>query len=227
MIGDSARTAPVSAPGTAPVLELRLPGAWRSIPLTDVAAARAAVQRLVEESVGPADDRATLRRELRASLEGGLADAVAGEGRSFHVALEIAPGIPTPATIAVLEPALRLSPALGVEAAETGGVLEQVLRATRPDALASLERIEHAHSAVVRLHRRTQQHVDIDGEPLTLPDGSSAPQTVDRLDAEYWMTVPGSKRVLLLHASTPLGALETEMLRLFDGIVRAARWVVG
>ena len=227
MFDDATRSAFVSASDTVPVLELRLPGTWRSIPLTNVAAAHAAVQRLVDESVGPADDRATLRRELRASLEGGLADAVAGEGRSFHVALEVAPGIPTPATIAVLEPALRLSPAIGVDATETGRVLEQVLRATRADAPASLERLEHARSAVVRLHRRTQQQVNIEGEPLAMPDGSPAPQTVDRLDAEYWMTVPGSKRVVLLHASTPLGALETEMLRLFDGIVRAARWTAG
>lgn len=212
------------AASAAPTLELRLPGSWRSIPLTDPEAARAAVRRLVDETVGRSDDRAALRRELRASLEGGLADAVAGEGRSFHLALELAPGIPTPATLTVFEPALRLSPAIGTGGAETGRVLEQALRATRPDAPASLERLEHADSAVVRLHRRTQQHVAIEGEPLALPDGSPQPQTIDRLDAEYWMTVPDSKRVLLLHASTPLGALEAEMLRLFDGIVRAARW---
>ncbi len=65
---------------------------------------------------------------------------------------------------------------------------------------------------MLRLHRRF---------PV---EGRQGEEPLDALAADYWMTIPGTKRFMLVSCSTAYGPLEATMLGFFDSIVRAAFW---
>lgn len=202
-------------PGPAPVLpalRLRLPGSWWQVPLHDRTEARAAVRRLVAAQTGHADALAGTRIELERRLLDMLDGAIAGDGQAFHVALSIVPGVVLPVTALVSLPAEGLTPAIGTSADATMSVLERGLAGITEGGAAGLHRFTAGPSEVAR---RVRQKI------LSSPDGTDhAPGFV----AEYWMTVPGTKRFLLASFSGPAGALEEPLVGLFDQIVRVSRW---
>ena len=199
-------------PAPLPQLRLRLPGNWWQVPLHDRAEARASVRRLVAAQVGPADDRANVRIELERRVLGALDDAIGGDGQAFHVALSIVPGAPIPVTAMVSLPAQQLTPAVGTSATATMAILERGLADLTEGGADSLHRFTAGASEVAR---RTRRHVVAD------PDSDENLPTVA---VEYWMTVPGTKRFVLVAFSAPAGELEEPLTGLFDQIVRVSSW---
>jgi hypothetical protein len=195
---------------TLPTLRFRLPGQWFQIPLQSREGARSAVERLVRQQVGPADDRAGLRRELTARFFAALEGALDGNGQSMQVAITIVPEVPISANFTVFLPQVTLTPAVGTSPA----VVMDLLRRGLDDAtdLSSEVRFDTAESAVLRLHRR--QAVKVDDETDDLP----------ALAVDYWVTVPGHKRVVLVSFATVYAELEDVMLTFFDSIMRATYW---
>jgi hypothetical protein len=209
--------------GTLPSLRLRLPGTWWQVPLHDRDEARESIRRLVSRQLGTVDARAHAREELRRHLLAALEEAIAGDGQAFHVALEIVPGIPIPVSIAVRMPDQAMTPSIGTSPDAVMGILERGIQQVYEteaagESWATAHRFESRGSSILRLHRH---------QIVAAPDGVRVPEEaepVDALVADYWMTVPSSKRVLLLTCSTALGPLEQTMLGFFDSIVRAAYW---
>jgi hypothetical protein len=58
--------------------------------------------------------------------------------------------------------------------------------------------------------------------PVLSDDGDSA--ELPTLVAQYWISIPGTKRVILVVFSTVFVELEEVMLGFFDSIVRVTYW---
>jgi hypothetical protein len=192
-----------------PELRFRLPGAWWQVPLHDHETARVSVRDLVRRQLGRSDELAGLRGELSRRLLDGLERAIDGDGLSMQIALSIVPQVPLPAHFTVFLPEIGMTPAIGTSAAAVMGVLEKTLTAGgKIDATA--HRFGIRESEVLRTHRvRLPQEPD---------------ETPPTLIADYWVTVPRSKRVLLITFSTGLVDIGDEMLGLFDSIIAASYW---
>lgn len=195
-----------------PQLRLRLPGSWWQVPLHDRDEARASVRRLVAVQLGVSDDRARARVDVERRLLEALEDAIAGEGQAFHVALSIVPGVTLPVSALVALPDQQLTPAIGTDAATTMSVLAQGLANVTDGGTEAVHRFQAGRSEVARRvrHRTT-----------TNPDG---PEELTTVAVEYWMTVPGTKRFVLVTFTGPSGELEGPLTGLFDQIVRASTW---
>ncbi|MBY6060045.1 hypothetical protein [Microbacterium esteraromaticum] len=199
---------------TGPELRFRLPGRWFSVDLSADDATRASIQAIAKKAIGVADDRAAERARVRAQLQEAVSAGARGETRAIMFSTEIAPGTPLPVTLLVFEPAdLRMSPAIGTATQAVLGVMAEGLKQIDPAAHASLAEVRGPGTAALRTHRVE-----------TIDDGSES-QGITRLIADYWVPTPGSKRMLMVRFSTPLGDLENLMLSLFDELVAAARFV--
>lgn len=199
-------------PTDLPSLRFRLPGTWAQIPLHDAEEARSAVRKLVNRQLGGVDEGANTREQLRRQFNEALKGAIAGDAQSMQIALEIIEGLPTPASFTVFLPAQPLTPAIGTKPGAVMEILEKGIRA-RPDIdLASIVKFDTAESAVLRTTRLELMVVDTDAEPMKVAI------------VDYWMTIPGSKRFVLINFHTALADAVAEMTELFDAIVRAAYW---
>ncbi|AYF98526.1 hypothetical protein [Protaetiibacter intestinalis] len=199
---------------TLPELRFRLPGAWQQVRLDDPETARADVKALIERQVGRQDERAALRGELRAALTDRLQSAVESGAIALFVALEIE-GLPLSAYYTVYLPAQPISGAVGTSADAVAGVFETGLRQADPGA--TVVRVASEESIALRTHRH--QAVDVpteEGEPQ---------RQLDTLVVDYWLTVPDTKRVVLVSFATALGGIEEIMLDLFDAIIEVSYWV--
>lgn len=198
-----------------PRLKLRLPGSWWQVPLTDEASARDSIKRLIERQVGRGDEQARLRAELRAQFTAALATAIEADGQAMHIALDVVEEVPLSASIAVFLPPLGMTPAIGTSGAAVIDVLEQGLRALPGADPGSMVIFDAGVSAVLRTHHRTTTLVRGD-------DGAQA--ELPMVVADYWVSVPGTKRVMLLTFTTVFAELEEVMLGFFDSIVRLIDW---
>ncbi|QMU97102.1 hypothetical protein FVO59_07575 [Microbacterium esteraromaticum] len=188
-----------------PQLRFRLPGRWFSVDLSSTEATAASIRRIAKDSVGPADDRAPERARVRHQLEEAVAAGARGDLRAIMFSTEIALGTPLPVTLLVFEPAdLRMSPAIGTAPQAVLAVMAEGLRELDPIAHASMVEVRGPGAPALRTHRV---------EPVA--DGSEADGST-RLSADYWIPVPGTKQMLLVRFSTPLGELENMMCALFD-----------
>lgn len=206
-------------------LRLRFPGTWWQIPLVDPATARESARALVVQTVGRADQHAQLRAELRRSLDAAITEARTIDARRFAIALEIVPDIPIPAFLSIVDSTTELTAA---ESSEPGVVLDLFLAGLASAAPATdaapaadappaespvpLERFAVGRSQVARRVRYR-----------TVPAEGEAP-AVTNLIVEFWMTVPGQKRVVLLVFTSPAAELVEPLLNLFGSIVASARW---
>lgn len=191
-------------------LRFRLPGRWFSVDLSSPPATDASIRQIAREAIGPADDRAAERAEVRRRLQEAVRAGSGGDVRALMFSSEIAPGTPLPVTLLVSEPGgLRMSPAIGTAPDRVLGVLSEALARLAPEAHGSLTEVRGPGVPAVRTHR--VDRIEEDGA-----DG------VARLSADYWVPVPDSKRMLVVRLSTPLGDIENLMLALFDELVAAA-----
>lgn len=196
-----------------PTLKFRLPGTWYAIDPRDDAAARRAVEEISRAVAGQADDAAIARGRVRAALQDAVVAAQRAGAQALFLCREVAPGMPTPAALTVHVPeGMSMSPAIGDGADAVMAALEESFRLLAVPGLDTAHRLEIPGSLIVRLHTVTEQTIEQGGE--------TAVQR--RLDARYWCTMPGSKQVLLVDLSTPLGDIPGVMLGFFDAIIGAA-----
>jgi len=196
-----------------PELRFRLPGQWWQIPLHGREEARDSIKKLVSRQVGTADDKAKLRDQLRRQLLQAVEVAIEGNGQSMQVALDVVEEFPIPVSFTVFLPQLQLTPSVGTEGASVISLLQRGLEAVASGRLETAHRFTAHDSEVLRVHR---QHL-IRGE-----DGEEG---LPALAADYWLSIPETKRVVLVNFSTALTGIDEVMLTFFDSIVRASYWV--
>lgn len=213
--------------GPLPQLVFRFPGTWWPIPLDDREKARTSIRELVRRQVGAADDRAALRNELQRHLLAALEESIDGDGQSFHIALEIIPRIPIPVAVSVTLPQQAITPAVGTEPQAVMAVLARGIEETQGDAWSTAHQFVTKQSAVLRIHRR----FGVDGKPFDPQDfhpeqlpAHDQDDVLDVLAAQYWITIPGTKRFAMVTCSTAYGPLEETMLKFFDSLIRASFW---
>lgn len=197
-----------------PTLRFRLPGDWWLIPLVDREAAVASATRLIRQRIGTQDDRATLRARLSRDLAAAIDEAIAGNGQSMLIAVQIVETVPIPISITVYLPDVSMSPAIGTAADRVLDILEQGLEGLEvPEIgdLGQLERVALKGTTALRSVRTRQIEVGT-GDDRGL---------MDVLVVDYWVAVPGTKRVVLANFSTSYAELREQMLVFFDAIMRA------
>ncbi len=197
---------------TGPQLRFRLPGSWWQVPLTDAAEAKASIRRLVDRQAGNRDDRATERETMRRQFLAAAEHAIEGNGRSMHVALEIVEDLPIPVSFTVYLPDLRLTPAVGTDGGAVIDILERGMAARASFDAEKVKRFTVGESSVLRVHHDEIMHRE---EPA---------EDIPALVTEYWISIPGTKRVALISFSTGLSGIDEIMLGFFDSIVGATYW---
>lgn len=192
-------------------LRFRLPGRWFSVDLAGEDTTRASIKSIVRDVFGTRDDAATQRAEARRLLQEAVTAASTGDIRALMFSHQVAGTTPLPISLLLFEPAnLRMSPAVGTGADAVLSVLTRSIKELDPAAHSSLVEVAGPGVPAVRTHRveETADGGEYDGVP--------------RLTAQYWIPVPGSKQVLSVSLTTPLGDLENLMLTLFDSFIGAA-----
>ncbi|MBH0115991.1 hypothetical protein I6E52_03940 [Salinibacterium sp. NG253] len=198
-----------------PELKFALPGEWWQVPLHDEVSARASIRRLIDARVGRADEHSLLRDSMRRQLFDGLAAAIEGDGQSMTIALDVIEGVPFSASFTLYLPPLGMTPAVGTAPAEVMRVLEAGLAAMPDLHPETVARFATTDSEVLRTHHIRQ---------VAAADEDDAGDALPTLVAQYWLTIPETKRVILIVFSTVFVDLEQVMLDFFDSIVRALRW---
>ena len=181
-------------------LGIMLPASWWVIDLRDDDARRRSVARLVAQEVGPQDELATVRAQLRSRLDGASHDAAAAGGRLMAVSLMRAAGIPLTATVTVYR-----VPGAGVPGDE----------------------LEHLHGALEEAPVPGQElelAMGIEGPVLrrvyvrTATDDVDAP-AIPMLLVDYWLDPQDGHGLVLMSFSSPLVTAREGLLDLFDLIV--------
>lgn len=197
----------------APPLRFRLLGSWHPVLLNQLATSDL-IADFIASVVGKRDIDATVRARLRRDLTTAIVRAQAGHAQAMFIATEITPGLPMPVTLTVYSPPqMRMSPAVGTAPATVMAALQESFTLTAMAHLETARRTSIAGSEILRLH-----HVD-DHDIPEQPDLHTR-----TLTADYWYTVPGSKRVVVATFSTPMGDIPNLMLDYFDALVRASYW---
>lgn len=203
-----------------PTLRFRLPGDWWAVDLKDRDAAVASAHRLARHRVGPQDDRVLLRQRVTHELTEALDAAIRAGGQSMFIAINILDGVPLPISFAVYLPEVGMTPAIGTDPDRVLDILERGIEQVAsgehadPGDPADRIRIALAETKATRLHR--VRVIDVGSG-----DDSG---TLETLVVDYWVVVPGTKRVLLVSFSTSMAALQEYLLQFFDAIMRAAVW---
>jgi hypothetical protein len=198
----------------APRLTLRLPGTWVQLDPNRPEVTTERIHAFVQLAIGRADQLAQARHDMRHAL--GLMMDEAPEAaalESTFLCHEIAPRSPTPIAVSVFAPAdVHMSPAIGTA---PGAVIETFLAAMEvlgdaPD----WTRIDCADGEAARRWRITETVVAEGAEDLPLRS----------FVADYWRTVPGSKRLMLVTVTSPLADIPQTLIRLADAIVVGSRF---
>lgn len=203
-----------------PRLVLTLPGTWLQIDPSDPELSHRRIGDFVKHAMGRADELATVRAALREALgtlmERSATGGAAGTAESVFVCDEVSRGTKVPLCVSVFTPErMRISP--------TVGTAPDAVIAAFHEALVTIgdgdgwERVSCRDGAALR-------RVRVVDEPLTadVPDATARIWGVD-----YWRTVPDSKRLVLVTATSPLADIPETLLRLTDAIVATSRFVVG
>ncbi len=199
----------------APRLVLRLPGTWVQLDPSRPELTDTRIRAFVKLSMGRADQLATARADMRKAL--GLmmesADPAAALESTF-VCHEIAPGVPTPISVSVFLPdAIHLSPVIGTDAQ---AVIDGLLAAM--DAIGDgngWEPLACVDGCAARRWRIT--------ETVAAQGADDVP--LRAFTADYWRTVPDSKRLVLITVTSPLADVAHMLVRLADAVVAGSRWM--
>jgi len=216
----------------APLLDLALPGEWSTIALESADASAASVRALVRERFGRRDDQAVFRAEQRRAFERATADARRGNATQFVVSGRTDNKVAFGATVIEYQPALIL----GAGPLDAASVVDAFARRTMAvEAGRELTGDEHwklledsgaavfekGDALVVRRDRYASHAPDVPGRAGTPADHD---EPIMSYSVDYWITVPGERRLVLLSCSSILAELAPLMLELFDGIVDASTW---
>lgn len=209
-----------------PALKFRLVGDWYPL-LVPGEEPQALISRYVTRVAGVRDDFAHLRAVLKKQLTSVVQAAAGGDVTAMLMMTHLREDVPLPLTLTVIErPDLRMSPALGMAPRTVLDVLEESFRQLKRPGLDTAFRLNGADTEILRLHTFSEERPEFeDGDragvdPATVAEVEQ--MSIRALTAEYWYAVPGSKHVVLVNFSTPLGDIPHVMLNFFDGIVRAS-----
>lgn len=197
-----------------PTLRFRLPGDWWATSLLDREAAVAAATRLIRHRIGTTDDRSALRARLRREFSAAIDEAIAGNGQSVFIAIQLVEGVPLPITITVYLLDVELVPAVGTRGDRVLGILRQGLEGSTERDAGDLTELELAGTSALRRDRIRSTTVGSGGDSGSL----------DVLIVDYWLAVPETKRVVLVDFSTSMAELRDHLLPFFDAIMRVAYW---
>ena len=202
------------APESAQRLVLRLPGTWVQLDPHRPELTRSRIHAFVELAMGRADELAQARHDTRRIL-GTLAEPApeAAALESTFVCHELSRGTPVPMAIVVFSPAaMSISPVVGTEHAD---VIEGFLAAMAAMGDADgWERIPCADGEAARRWRVIETTVAEGAEDLPLRVFA----------ADYWRTVPSTKRLVLVTVTSSLADIPHTLLRLADAIVAGSRF---
>ncbi|MCR2784260.1 MULTISPECIES: hypothetical protein [unclassified Microbacterium] len=203
----------MTAVATDPRLVFRMIGTWWRIELSSPEAIADSTKQIARGVLGRADDRASARARLRDELTAAATAAADAEAQLLMIQTELGPGEPMSATLTVFEDErMRMSPTVGTAPDAVLATLERSFPLIDAAAAETLVRRQCRDSEVVRVH--TVQ------ETVQIEDGEQYTQR--RLVAQYWYPIPGSKRLLTVVLSSPLGEIPNTLLSYFDAIVSAS-----
>jgi hypothetical protein len=188
-----------------------LPGTWGRIDLATEASIKASVRALVDRQVGKADDRATLRAELRDRIVPVANQAREKGGVEFHLSQEIVPGVPFGASLALFVPELDLARLGQLGLDDLRAVLEESLGPSAGATPSDLEPGNGEIRAVRHIYRRTVPAAD---------DAAEYPI----LEVDYWIAAARPARIATMSFATAFAGFEDLLLDLFDAIVETVRW---
>ncbi len=236
-----------------PRLVLRLPGTWVQLDPSRPDVTRVRIRTFVDRSIGRADQLATARADLSRALDSMLEyGAGPAAHESTFLCHELAPGVTAPIAISVFAPTdVRWSPAVGTD---PGDVLAGFLWAMEAPGEGEGQSGGHGQGrGQGQGESQSGGHGDSGGggdgggqdggrggwRRLECADGWAArrwrvtsqevahelaEQTLPTFTAEYWRTVPGSKRLTLVTVTSPLAVIPKTMLRLADAVVAGSRF---
>jgi hypothetical protein len=189
-----------------------LPGTWGRVNLSSDSTMHSSIRKVVEHSVGRDDRFATLRANMRGRFEQAAQLARANSATDFHIALELSPGVPLPAWLAVFLPEFDSTDfdALGLtelkEALNFGLVTQQGNEA-RSSTVLDKTHVHAVRQAFRRVHPATEENVEF-----------------EVLQVDYWLAAAEPNRLALLSFSTGYAEYEEQMLELFDAVIGTLRW---
>lgn len=197
-----------------PRLVLRLPGTWVQLDPSRPELTDKRIRTFVEVSMGRADELATARADMRKAL--GLmverAEPAAALESTF-LCHEVSPGVPTPIAVSVFSPdAIHISPVIGTQPDDViSGFISAMEVIGDGEGWEVLPCVD---GVAARRWRITESVVaeGLEDVPLTA------------FSADYWRTVPGSKRLVLVNVTSPLADLAQSLLRMADAIVGGSRF---
>lgn len=190
-----------------------LPGRWWHIDLADGADVVRQVRLMSREVVGKQDDRAQLRRDVQVSVEKAALAAADAGASDFYFAVEVVPGVPIPASLAVYRPELPAG-VLAVDLEQAADGLATSLRRLHPSAAVDSMPAAQEHFALVRSVR-------------TMVGPTFAATGVERAEelvVSYWALRNDAVRPLLLSFTSALVSMKDELVPLFDAIVSTVEW---
>ena len=203
---------------TAHRLVFRMVGTWWRIDLSSPETIAGSAKDIAAGVLGRADDRATARARLRGELGKAAAAAAGADAQLLMIQTDLGPGTPMSATLTVFEDErMRMSPAIGTDAASVLAVFEESVPMMDPARAGTLVRRRFVDGEVVRVHAIE--------ETVEIEDGERYTQR--RLVAQYWYPIPGSKHLLTVVLTTPLGDIPHTLLSYFDAIVAASAFQEG
>ncbi len=188
-----------------------LPGTWGRIALETEESSRASIRHLVDGIVGPADDRAQVRKDTRGALEGIALEARERGAVELHLASEIAHGIPFQATLAVFLIDTNAPQLRSLSDRDMARLLAGVEVKDPGDTSARATIVADRVSAIRHVYRR----------PLAgQADGGQG----EVVEVEYWLASGYPARVAVLSFSTLLVDFQERFVELCDAIVGTVRW---
>jgi hypothetical protein len=188
-----------------------LPGTWRRIDLQSEETTRASIRRLVAEMVGPADERAQVRRDVRDALETIGLEARERGAVELHLASEIAHGIPFEATLALFLVDTDVPQLRTLSDRDMATLLEGVEVADPGEASGKATILADRARALRHVYRR----------PLSGTMGGPGNEIVE---VEYWLAAGYPARVAVLSFSTMFVDFQDKFIELCDAIVGTVQW---
>lgn len=194
---------------TLPGIRFRFPGIWSHIPLRVEAETKRAVRAIVRDLVGSDDSKAAVREAARRRVLDGVGQARELGATDVYFAEQVADGIPVSAMLSVHEPTIRMSVAVGSDA---GSVMDAFVRGleSRGHMAPDAERFSVGASEVLRV--------------VSERPADAAAQRVGELRVDFWVTVPGAKKLVPLTFVTPFVDLREPLTILFTAVVSSIEW---
>lgn len=178
-----------------------LPGDWLSLDLTgSEEQVDKRIHTLIAKAVGPRDDLASVRYDLRTRLADVVRRGRAVRADEVHLAQKLVGDVPFPVSLLVSRPGAHVPVAGSVTAAAA-----QLLELMPGDETST---VPHETLAVARTVSR--------------PKGDDA-SSAETLVADYWVVRPGMGGLTAFTFSSGLVALEAVLLKLFDAMILNVR----